>query len=107
MIAHENLQQNSPQIDNRENVYTFCLDYFDQPSGLWIVRNSWSFLIARIVKFDPLIGSRPYFNKPNFKGQPKVYADLYRPDGYLVEATALISCPGTFAYKRIQPPAWA
>lgn len=93
--------------DKRENVYTFCLDYFDDPSGLWIVRNSWSYLIARIVQFEPLIGLRPFFNKANFKGQPKVYADLYRPDGYLVEGTAEISSPGTFAYKRIAAPSWS
>ena len=107
MIDYDKPEFDPLDTDKRENVYTFCLDYFDERSGLWIVRNSWSYLIARVVQFEPLIGSRPFFNNGNFKNRPKVYADLYRPDGYLVEGTAEISSPSTFAYKRIAAPVWA
>ena len=81
------------------NVYQMIeAGYFDAPGGFWLKRNSWSDLVANVTQYEPLLGLSPYFNNP------AVYVDLYWSRGVLKQRNALLSCPGTYAYTRVDAP---
>lgn len=84
------------------NVYELWLRYKDDPGGLWVQRNSWASLVARVHSVGALTGLPPYYGNPN----PEVIADVYKLDGSLVGRQKL-RCPGTYAYRRIDAPGWS
>lgn len=71
-------------------------------AGFWIVRDTWGNTCAKVVEVGTLKGRPPYY------GNPDVYVDIYDiHSGKLQEAHVLLSCPGTYSYRLIQPPAWS
>jgi hypothetical protein len=79
------------------NIYGLWLQHGADSDGLWVVRDSWANCVARVAQVDRMIGKAPYFNNP------KVRARFYSNDGKWIRDGDL-SCPGTFAYTRIQNP---
>jgi hypothetical protein len=83
------------------NIYQMIEQYGDDPLGLWVIRNSWSNCIARILSAEPAKGLLPYC------GNSRVECEVYTLSGYVRESfDNYISCPGTFAYKRVSCPQW-
>lgn len=76
------------------NVYGLWLLHGGEPEGLWVKRDSWGNMMARVLEVEPMTGSAPYFNNP------KVSASFHLLDGSWVNNGPL-SCPGTYAYKRV------
>jgi len=95
------------QPNERGNVYALWKDFGQLPGGLWLLRDSWSACIARVITCTPLIGDAPYYSsgKPWYDS-PRVFADLYYPGGRTRQAGVEITSPGTFSYKRITCPQW-
>lgn len=76
---------------------------FDTPGGFWVKRRTWGNSVALITDFDELNGYPPYFNNP------QVRCDIYYDrgaTGVRYKKNEILSCPGTSAYTRIQPPKW-
>jgi hypothetical protein len=79
----------------------------DCHSGFWVQRNSWGNTCAHVKmiggrRSGPLPGVAPYFLSV------AVHADIYDLwTGELKDSDVLLSCPGTFAYKRIAAPPWS
>jgi hypothetical protein len=73
---------------------------FDEPSGLWVQRNSWGNTVARVTSFDAFKGPAPYF------GNPTVYVDLFYLRGVRFKKNEVLSCPGTQGYTLIPAPSW-
>lgn len=83
-----------------KNIYHLWNESQDDDMGLWVIRHSWSQMVARVLRVDPMIGDAPYYNSP------KVWADIYWLSGRL-HRTDLLSCPGGYSYKKVKVPAWA
>jgi len=82
--------------DSVKNIYQMYMANGNR-AGFWVKRNSWSWQTALITSIagkaeGELEGSPPYY------GNPKVKA-LMGGKGREIE----ISCPGTYAYKRVEP----
>lgn len=83
------------------NVYEMiAAGAFDTPGGLWVRRNSWGNTIALVTGFEPLEGPPPYFHNQ------AVTVDLFSTRGERIKKAQRLSCPGTFAYVRIDAPRW-
>jgi hypothetical protein len=98
------------QIDfsefDRLNVYLLWLKHRDDVDGLWVVRNSWGNMVAKIVECDELTGKPPYFsNGPEWE-KPTVFAEFFYADGRWANNGPLL-CPGTYAYRKVDKPTWA
>lgn len=69
--------------------------------GFFVQRNSWSNTAVKIIGFegveegDDLIGEAPYYNSP------KVYGVFYDKTKRVETNRGEVSCPGTYAYKRL------
>jgi hypothetical protein len=87
---------------DRHNVYEMYVRNGNK-AGFWVVRDSWTDVVAVIRSVDrkqagPLTGNPPYYDNPpvraglwdwKLKRWRQKYFDL--------------SCPGTYAYSRIAP----
>lgn len=82
--------------------------------GFFIVRDSWGFTLAKIVRIDGVTDGEMIPGKAPYFGNPKVYAEFYKtPNIRESEGVAIsqicnssnmtnegeISCPGTGGYK--------
>lgn len=92
-------------------------------ADFWIVRDSWGSVVARVesisgISSGPLkgLGRWPYFDKAKNRVRVELYRREQTEDGELlrqIEATftpwptnpryGMLSCPGTYAYRRIYP----
>lgn len=78
-----------------------------------VIRNSWSTIIAKIVKIENVIEGKKIIGKYPYYSNIKVYAEFYKViDNEIDKAFRLctienfiemnlLSCPGTFAYSQI------
>lgn len=76
---------------------------FDTAGGFWVKRNNWGNTVALITEYDEFIGLPPYFNNPI------VRCDIFYDrgsSGVRYKKNESLSCPGTSAYTRINPPSW-
>ena len=85
-----------------QNVYEMYVDN-GNIAGFFVRRNSWSSIYAKVITIEgksegPLDGTPRYF------GNPEVIVDIYKNNGKLSRSGELLSCPGTFAYTKINPP---
>lgn len=95
----------------------------NKSANFWVVRNSWSKTIARVVAIDQFssgslkgLGRYPYFNDAKERVFAEVF-NLVEVDGMTVleqvepkfgacpqnHKLAILSCPGTYAYTRVFP----
>lgn len=83
-------------------LYELWLAHGADPVGLWVMRDSWRSMVARVVFCGPLTGPPPYYGNPN----PEVRGICYRLNGVRMGLQTL-TCAGTYAYRRVDAPAWA
>jgi hypothetical protein len=88
------------------NVYTMYVENGNR-AGFWVQRNSWGKTCAFVRSVDgrdtgALHGKSPYY------GNPPVIVDVFElATGECKDPGCLLSCPGTYAYRRIEPPPWS
>lgn len=88
-----------------ENVYQMY-SHNCNTVGFWIQRESWGNIVARVLSIDgQASGALP--GKPPYYGIPKVIVAIYASaDGTLKDSATLLSCPGNYSYREIEPPEW-
>lgn len=80
-------------------------------TGFWVRRENWGNTVA-LVKLiageetGKLAGQPPYFSLPG-KGSPKVICDVFNEmTGERIDPDSQLSCPGTYSYRKVEPPTW-
>jgi hypothetical protein len=83
-----------------QNIYQMIHSFGDDSRGLWVIRDSWGNCIARILSVGPAKASLPYCGS-------LVECEVYTLSGYVRQSfDNYLSCPGTFAYRRVECPIW-
>lgn len=81
-------------------------------AGFWVRRTNWVNTLAIIksvggLESGELSGQPPYFNQSG-KGSPKVICDVFdATTGVARDKSSLLSCPGTYTYRKVPTPGWA
>ena len=88
---------------NQPNVYGMYTAN-GSTAGFWIRRNSWSSSTYARVLTIAGYSTGPLPGKPPYHGNPQVVVEFYFNDR-LKEQSMILSCPGTYGYAQIEPPA--
>ena len=72
--------------------------------GFWIVRNSWGNTCAQVTSIAGVVPGKAISGRAPYYGNPVVKADFYDlRTGKRTSIGAVVSCPGTSAYKLVEP----
>ena len=74
----------------------------DDSVGFFVRRDSWSSIYAKVVSIAGK-ESGPLDGKPPYHGNPTVMMLVYKNDGTVKSGPDKMSCPGTYAYRQIDP----
>lgn len=70
--------------------------------GYWVVRNSWGNTVARVTAIENVEDGQKLKGRYPYYGNPRVWADFYDlRTCQQVSTHSEISCPGTYAYRRV------
>jgi hypothetical protein len=69
----------------------------------WIIRDSWGNTLAQVREIEGTETGQKLPGRAPYHGNPRVFADVYNTSGQLLQARAVVSGPGTYAYELAEP----